>query len=182
VWPTINIPTPFGGTPLYENCLADDRILKKIPFAFYYNPYLVIQLANYHPIEYYEHLIDISSLVCSKGMLMRRVRTQSRPAIRFVHGLRALSVRQDLEEYRRIRTLLTTDAQFRAFHEGRSDVLPEFYHWQFERRLGHYAELLTREERMPYHHEPFNSNGSAPAFARESAVGSVRQPAFVGHE
>ena len=42
IWPTINIPTPFGGCPLYEHYLAEGRVLRAMPFAFYYNPYLVI--------------------------------------------------------------------------------------------------------------------------------------------
>ncbi len=154
VWPTVNIPTPFGGTPLYEKCLAEDRILKSMPFTFYYNPYLVITLTNYHPIEYYDHLIDICTLTASNSMLLRRLLAETRPGIRFVHTLRALSVRGNLAEYRRIRNMLATDAQFRAFHEGRSDTLPEFYHWQFEQRLGAYAELVSRAERMPVLDEP----------------------------
>jgi hypothetical protein len=36
VWPTINIPVPFGGTPLFDERKAADRILQTIPFSFYY--------------------------------------------------------------------------------------------------------------------------------------------------
>ena len=38
VWPTINIPTPFGATPLRQRYAREGRILKTLPFAFYYNP------------------------------------------------------------------------------------------------------------------------------------------------
>ena len=31
IWPTINIPSPFGGTPLYDKLRADGRILETLP-------------------------------------------------------------------------------------------------------------------------------------------------------
>ena len=65
VWPTINIPTPFGGTPLQEAYLAEDRILEQMPFAFYYNPYLAITLKHYDPVDYYDHLIVMHEVLTS---------------------------------------------------------------------------------------------------------------------
>jgi len=50
---------------------------------------------------------------------------------------------------RQILNLLKTDPQFRAFHEHETDVLPEFYHRQYEHLLGPYATLMSREERKP---------------------------------
>jgi hypothetical protein len=50
---------------------------------------------------------------------------------------------------RDILNLLVTDKQFRAFHEHQTDVLPEFYHCQYERLLGPYATLMSREDRKP---------------------------------
>ena len=50
VWPTINIPVPFGGTPLHDNLLAAGRVLTAMPFAFYYTPYLVTTLKHYDPV------------------------------------------------------------------------------------------------------------------------------------
>lgn len=45
--------------------------------------------------------------------------------------------------------MLRSDRGFRAFHEGRSDALPEFYRWIYERALGVYAELVSRRKRIP---------------------------------
>jgi hypothetical protein len=45
--------------------------------------------------------------------------------------------------------MMETDSAFRAFHEGESAVLPEFYHQEFERVLGPYASLLSRADRTP---------------------------------
>ena len=49
---------------------------------------------------------------------------------------------------------LANDAEFRSFHEGRSEVLPAFYDWALERRLGPYASLLSRSERTPIFKQP----------------------------
>lgn len=149
VWPTINIPSPFGGTPLYDRLYRDGRILRSMPFAFYYNPYLAITPKHYDPLSYYDHLIDIHEVITSNGMLLRRLRTGARRIVRFVHALRTLATRTELAAFRGIRAQLRSDAQFRAFHEGRSQTLPESYHRLFERRLGRYASLLSREARIP---------------------------------
>jgi radical SAM superfamily enzyme YgiQ (UPF0313 family) len=149
VWPTINIPTPFGGTPLCDRYLAEGRVLHTMPFAFYYNPYLAIRLKHYTPLAYYDHLIDIHETLASNAMLFRRLRTGQRPVIRFIHSLRTYAARQELEDLRRIRTMLANDRQFRAFHEGDTETLPEFYHWELQRRLAPYACLLDCAERTP---------------------------------
>jgi hypothetical protein len=154
VWPTPNIPTPFGNTPLYEKYLAEDRILRVLPFAFYYNPYLAITLKHYDPLEYYDHNIDLRETIVDVSLWMKRLATKSRSIIRFVNGLRNFELRITLKEYRIIRNLLRTDAHFRAFHEGRSNVLPEFYNHRFEERLGRYAHLISRAERVPVFDAP----------------------------
>ena len=181
VWPTVNIPTPFGGTPLCDAYLAEGRILKSMPFAFYYTPYLVTTLRHYRPSEYYDRLIDIYAVMASNGMLASRLLSDSRPVIRFVYALRTFSIRQDLAEFRRIRAMLDADSRFSAFHEGRSDVLPEFYHRRFEQRLGRYAELISRAERSPVLEEPAAPvrplrHRRAPEADRPAAVTAVASP------
>jgi radical SAM superfamily enzyme YgiQ (UPF0313 family) len=162
VWPTVNIPTPFGGTPLYDQLYRDGRILSALPFAFYYNPYLAITLKHYDPITYYSHLIDIHETITSQAMLVRRMTTRTPCAVRFVHGLRTLATRVELGNFRRLHALLRTDSQFLAFYEGRSNTLPEFYHREFERRLGRYAELLPRDARRPSLEEPASRRTHEP--------------------
>jgi radical SAM superfamily enzyme YgiQ (UPF0313 family) len=149
VWPTINIPTPYGGTPLYDELYREGRILESMPFAFYSNPYLAITLKHYDPATYYDHFIDMHEVLSSNAMLLRRLRTKVHFGVRFVHTLRTLETRVDLARYHRIRAMLRSDAQFRAFHEGRSSELPAFYTRLLEKRLGRYAELLPAEARRP---------------------------------
>lgn len=149
VWPAINIPVPFGGTPLHDELLASGRILEEMPFAFYYAPYLVTTLKHYDPVTYYEKLIELFSHAASTSMLMRRLRSTRRPLVKLVHLARTASARTSLKSYRRILRMLRSDARFRAFHEGRSTALPEYYHREYEYMLGRYAELLSRSDRVP---------------------------------
>ena len=149
VWPTINIPTPFGATPLRDRYAREGRILRTLPFAFYYNPYLAIRLKHYDPVTYYDHLIDIHETLASGGMLLKRLATPSHPAIRFIHSLRTFAARTELTALRRLRTMLVTDRQFRAFHEGETKILPEFYQHELRNRLGRHAELLSLSEITP---------------------------------
>ena len=149
VWPTVNIPTPFGGTPLYDKYLAQGRILRTMPFSFYYTPYLVTTLENYNPSEYYEKLADMYSVMTSGRMMISRAFTDAPPALRMLHVLRSLAMKKFLAAFRRIRGMLRNDRHFRAFHEGRSGRLPDYYRHVYERKLGDYASLLSPAERTP---------------------------------
>jgi radical SAM superfamily enzyme YgiQ (UPF0313 family) len=151
VWPGVNIPTPFGGTPFFDRLWIEGRVLAALPFAFYYDPYLAFIPAHYSPIEYYDLLIELFSVVTSREMWVKRLTGRIHPLVKFIHGVQALGMRHELGELRRLRALLATSPEMRAFHEGRSTALPEFYHRRFESMLGPYAELLSRSDRMPVH-------------------------------
>ena len=82
-------------------------------------------------------------------MLARRLTTPIHPYLRLLNAIRTLADRGDLREFTAVRDRLRTDRELLSFHEGRSAVLPEFYHQRFEQRLGAYAELFPRDERTP---------------------------------
>jgi radical SAM superfamily enzyme YgiQ (UPF0313 family) len=149
VWPTFNIPVPFGGTPLHDELMAQGRILTAMPFTFYYAPYLVTTLKHYDPITYYEKLAELYAYASSPAMLRRRLATTSRRVLGYVHRARTATYRTDVASYRRIVDLLRSDPQFLAFHEGQSASLPEFYRRAGDRLLGSYAELLSDVDRTP---------------------------------
>jgi radical SAM superfamily enzyme YgiQ (UPF0313 family) len=148
-WPTINIPVPFGGTPLHNELAADGRILATMPFSFYYAPYLVTTLKHYDPITYYEKLIELYTHAASPDMLRRRMRTTTHRAIKAVHWARTASFRADIASFHRILHLLRSDPEFLAFHNGQTPILPEFYRRLGDRMLGRYAELLSDTDRTP---------------------------------
>ena len=169
-WPTVNIPTPFGGTPLYDQYLDEGRILTSMPFAFYYAPYLVTTVKNYSPVAYYEKLIEMFTHMTTGGMLLKRLRATS-GRIQFTYLLRTLSERRMLKALQRIVALMKNDRQLQAFHEGESAALPEFYHYQYERMLGPYATLLSREDRQPL--LPGMQNAVQPARRRQDGRGGA---------
>jgi hypothetical protein len=149
VWPGINIPTPYGGTPLYESYLAEGRILKAMPISLYFAPYLVTTLKHYDPLEYYDLLIGLYETMTSNAMLRRRVFARAPNPIRISHVLRTFAMRQELAEQRRIREQLVSDKYFHAFHRGKHNDLPDYYHHAYESRLGRYAELIPKQDRIP---------------------------------
>ena len=165
VLPSVNIPTPFGGTPLYDRYLKEGRVLRALPFAFYYPPYLAITIKNYDPLEYYGHIINIYEASNSNAMLRARLSTDASRALRFINALRTFAQRRDLAELRLVRQALAGDARMRAFHEGRTAALPEFYRRRFEERLGPHAALVPPAERIPVLPEP-GAHGLAPPAAR----------------
>ena len=104
---------------------------------------------NYSPVQYYDHLIDLNRELSSPRMMMRRMATRAPLRTRLFHCARSLAVRKDIEDMQEVRNLLATDDRFRAFFEGRTQELPEFFHNMYEKKLGRYAELIPRNERTP---------------------------------
>ena len=82
-------------------------------------------------------------------MQKRRIKSASNWKVKVIHWTRTTSARTSIKDYQRILDMLRQDAHFRAFHEGQSDVLPDFYQKEAERILGRYAELLSPAERIP---------------------------------
>ncbi len=153
-WPTINIPCPFGGTPLYDQLYQEGRILRALPFCFYYKSISDHHAQALRSTELLQPSYRIHKMVIAKDMLWQRLCTPIRPVIRLIHVLRHLGHKTMYARLHRIHGMLASDARFRAFHEGHSDGLPEFYHHLLERRLGRYAELLSHEDRHPVLQEP----------------------------
>lgn len=149
VMPNFNIPVPFGNTPLYDKYRNENRILTAMPFTFYYMPYLVFRLKNYDVATYYKKLIELISFVSSGDMLLQRLKSSPSPFPSGYNLVKTLGNRQMIRKLSEIVKMIETDSQFRAFHERETEVLPEFYHRQYENLLGPYASLISREERKP---------------------------------
>ncbi len=149
VWPTFNIPVPFGGTPLYEQQLAAGRVLEAMPFTFYYLPYVVLRLEHYHPIEYYEKLIELHEVATSHRLLLRRLAAGRTRGAKAHLALRSFGMRSDLAALRRILGRLRADPQLLAFHEGRNAELPAYYRRRYREYLGPFSELISDEEMQP---------------------------------
>ena len=124
-------------------------MLRELPLAFYCAPYLATTLKHYDPPGYYRLLLGIHGAATSRRALLRRVGAANPVGIRLAHLSQTLSYRTQLKEMRLVLEMLETDRQFRAFHDNLRVPLPEFYHRRFEHRLGRYAGLLDRADRVP---------------------------------
>lgn len=148
VWNVINIPMPFGGTPLYERLLSEERILTSMPFHFYYKPFLTVKLRNYDPIGYYRKLVELWQHVVSAPLTTRRF-LQTPGTIRVLHGMRTYHAFRLLRAYREILERLQSDRAFRRFHEGKTEDVPDYYWQTIAHDLGPYSTLLSKEDLRP---------------------------------
>lgn len=172
VWPNVNVPTPYGATPLFDRYAAAGRLLPGMPLACYCAPYLASTLKHYDPVTFYRDLVRVQSAITSWTALARRVGSKAPVAIRFAHAVQTLSFREQAHETRAILRLLETDRGFRAFHEGERVPTPEFYHRHVETRLGRYADLLPRADRVPLLEQV--THGGTRAAARTAQHESLR--------
>jgi hypothetical protein len=106
-------------------------------------------LKNYDTATFYKKLIDIISYISTFKMLERRIRSSPTPFPIGYHLVKTLGNRQMIRRLQEILNLINTDPQFKAFHEHKTEVLPEFYHRKYENLLGKFAPLISREERKP---------------------------------
>jgi hypothetical protein len=151
VWPNLNIITPYGGTPVFDDMVRQGRLLRFMPLALYCSPYLALSLRNYDPIEFYDNLIDLLAASTSFRLTAKRLSARDHVGIKVARFAQTSAVRHDIREMRRIRAELKRDPALRAFHHGRVDGLPAFYSRHLDQRLGRYAELLTQADRIPVH-------------------------------
>ncbi len=149
VWPVINIPQPFGQTPLYNDLLRDERLLTTMPFYFYQMPFLVTVPKHYDPMDYFEKVIDLHAHATTPEMLRRRLATTRDRQVQALHIVRTLTVRRMVKVFRKTLATWKQNRQAVAFHHRDTDVLPEVYEQMLRRALGRFSELLTRADLTP---------------------------------
>jgi radical SAM superfamily enzyme YgiQ (UPF0313 family) len=149
VWPNINVLTPYGGTPIYDQMVREGRLLAAMPLALYCSPYLALVLRNYDAVEYYTKLIRLLEASISTEISLSRALLRDKMVIKLARLAQTIAVRRDIAEMRKIRDALESNRPLRIFHEGHSTDLPVIYRRQLWQRLGRYAELLTPEDLVP---------------------------------
>jgi hypothetical protein len=65
-----------------------------------------------------------------------------------------------------IRDEIVRSPALRDFHNGASQELPAYYHHAFEQKLGRYAALVTRSDRIP----SWDAPAAAPALPIAAAA------------
>ncbi|MBI2300388.1 MAG: radical SAM protein, partial [Armatimonadetes bacterium] len=148
-WPAINIPQPFGNTPLHAHWLAEGRLLTTMPFYFYQMPYLVTIPKHYDPMTYYAKMFELQAHATSLGLLRRRLATTSHRLVQAMHITRTFSIRRMLATFRHTLESWKRDRQLLAFHCGETTTLPEVYEGILRRSLGRFAPLLSRADLTP---------------------------------
>lgn len=149
VWPSLNIPMAFGGTPMYDTMLREGRILKTMPFSLYQIPYLMLIIKNYDPITYFEKLIDLHAESCSPRMLKMRFASTRHLPVKSIHYFRTRIIRRRVKFLQEMLLLLKTDKHFLDFHLGKTHILPSYYVTVYKKMLGKYHELVPVEESSP---------------------------------
>ena len=140
---------PFAGTPLYERFMAEDRVLRAMPFAFYYAPYTVVRPRHYEPVEFYDQLIGIYDAIASPRLLLRRLNSTRSLGWKALHALRVSGAYAEKRRLRELRDRIASEPELLAFHRGERAALPAFYRELLKRRLGRYAEMFSDDELTP---------------------------------
>jgi len=146
---SLNIPAPFGETPLFRRYLRQGRILETLPFAFYCKPFLATTLKHYDPVDFYEKLIHIFTFMVSTGLQLQGIRMSKSLIHKGYQPIRAASLHLMIRTMKKILKMMKTDPRFLAFHQGRSKEVPEFYHRCYDALLGPFKELVPRKDRIP---------------------------------
>lgn len=167
VWPNVNVITPYGGTPVYDAIARAGRLLKGMPLALYCSPYLSLQLANYNALEFYERFTMLLDATVAPFLTAKRLIARDRARLKIARIAQTSAVRHDLAEMHGIMAALRADGRLRAFHDGRDVGLPPLYNRHLDQRLGRYAELLSKADRIPVH--AASRLPSPPALERPAA-------------
>lgn len=146
VYPTLHIPIPFGGTPLFATLLAEDRILKSLPFTFYHMPFMSIRFNHYDPLEFMEHMVGLFEVASSNALLRQRFSHDKQLLARGTNTMRTITAKRRYKIFKKILAMLKEDPQFLAFHRGETEQLPDFYAREYQRIMGRYAELVPLSE------------------------------------
>jgi hypothetical protein len=149
VFPGLNSPIAYGGTPMYDSLKAENRLLHLAPI-FYSSPVLNFTLKHYEPVVYLDYLIELFEESSRVSTIYARARACTPWQIKIIDALRAFYVRSYVKELRDFAQHLRDDAAFRRFHEGREGRTPTYYHARLDRRLGSFSALLLPAEREYY--------------------------------
>ncbi len=144
-FPAYSLLSAFGrAAPMNLDYQRAGRVL---PFPFHFlnnNHAMNVRPKNYNWTEFYDGLIDVTSYSFSWRAIARRIPATPTMIPKWMNFVRAVSSEGfgRIEYHTTIRRLLDTDASVRAYLDGETDVLPEFYRERIRRELGPMYEYL----------------------------------------
>jgi hypothetical protein len=144
-FPGYSLLSAFGeAAPLNLAYQAEDRVL---PFPFHFlNNHLAMNVKpkNYDWITFYDHIIDVTAHTFSYKAIYKRAAATHKLIPKFLNVVRAISNEGTgrLKFFRKVREKLNRDSSFRAYFEGESVALPDFYLEIIKKDLGYMLEWL----------------------------------------
>lgn len=151
-YPAFSLFTAYGrAAPLNLDLQREGRVL---PFPFHVlnsTRAMNIRPKNYDWPKFFRHVEDLTSYAHSWPQIYRRFRATRGFIPKWLGALRA-GTSQKTKYYGQIHNLLMDDRPFRAFFDGESGVLPEFYENRIRNELGAFWEALPSGA---LHHDPY---------------------------
>lgn len=146
-FPGYSILTAFGeAAPQNLYYQQTGRVL---PFPFHFlNNHLAVNVKpkNYEWVDFYDKVIDLTAYTFSNRAIYRRLRANTLFTVKWMNVMRAISSEGygRLRFFHKVRKQLLTDRAFRAYFEGESTVLPDFYIQIIKKDLGIWWKWLPK--------------------------------------
>jgi len=169
-FPAYSLLSAFGrAAPMNLDYQRTGRVL---PFPFHFlnnNHAMNVRPKNYSWPEFYDGLIDVTSYSFSWRAIARRVPATPTAIPKWMNVVRAVSSEGwgRINYHTTIRKLLDTDRTVRAYLEGETSVLPEFYLNRIRKDLGPMYQYLPEGA---LYHDP---NAYLGTVAKEPALAPV---------
>jgi hypothetical protein len=167
-FPAYSLLSAFGrAAPMNLDYQRDGRVL---PFPFHFlnnNHAMNVRPKNYNWGEFYDGLIDVTSYSFSWRAIARRIPATPTAIPKWMNVVRAMSSEGwgRIDYHTKIRKLIDTDRSVRAYLDGETTVLPEFYHNRIRHDLGPMYQYLPEGS---IYHDPtayLSSVAEEPALA-----------------
>lgn len=141
-YPAFSLFTAYGrAAPLNLDLQRAGRLVP-VPFQFLNAHHAMnVRPLNYDWVTFYDHVIDLTRYALSGPRIYRRLRANRGAIPKWLNAVRAISSGR-VAFQSRVREHLATDTEFRAFFEGESSEIPEFYQALVKRKLGPLWEAL----------------------------------------
>jgi hypothetical protein len=146
-FPGYSLLTAFGeAAPLN---LEYQRMGRVLPFPFHFldnHKAMNLKPKNFEWVDFYDKVIDLTRYSFSKKALYKRFTTASQFTAKWMNFMRAISSEGygRIRFYRTIRKHLLEDRSFRAYFEGETRQLPEFYKNIIQKDLGIWWQWLPK--------------------------------------
>jgi hypothetical protein len=144
-FPAYSLLSAFGrAAPMNLDYQKAGRLL---PFPFHFlnnNHAMNVKPLNYSWTKFYDHVVDVTRYSFSWKAIARRIPATPTTIPKWMNVMRAISSEGfgRIKYHTTIRKLLDTDKSVRAYMDGETTVLPEFYHNRIRTELGSLYQWL----------------------------------------